>query len=262
MNRIQASPSTISANPLPKSPQLAAGKFAAEHAEAPVSVFAPLHYERNYAYPLIIWLHGPHDDERQLRRIMPLISLRNYVAASPRGTVDYALASSAEKASAAGFGWSQDDAHLLAAESHVFAALKLAHRKFNVAPARVFLAGFACGGTMALRLALDHPDVFAGAASFAGAFPEGNRPLARIEEARKLKLMLATGRDGSDYPPEQVCRHLRLFHTAGMSVSLRQYPCGDDLTTTMLADLDRWIMEQVTTPTETTIATEQTDRRR
>ncbi len=24
-------------------------------------IFTPLHYERNYAYPLIVWLHGPDD---------------------------------------------------------------------------------------------------------------------------------------------------------------------------------------------------------
>jgi len=31
-----------------------------------------------------------------------------------------------------------------------------------------------------------------------------------------------------------------------MSVTLRQYPCGDELTTQMLRDLDVWLMEQVT----------------
>jgi hypothetical protein len=33
-----------------------------------------------------------------------------------------------------------------------------------------------------------------------------------------------------------------------MCVCLRQYPCGDDLTTSMLGDLDRWIMDQITSP--------------
>ena len=52
------------------------------------SWFAPLHYEANYAYPLLIWLHGGGDSERQLRRIMPHISLRNYVAVALRGTLE------------------------------------------------------------------------------------------------------------------------------------------------------------------------------
>ena len=45
---------------------------------------APLHYERNYAYPLVVWLHGPGDNERQLQRIMPLVSMRNFVSIGPR----------------------------------------------------------------------------------------------------------------------------------------------------------------------------------
>ena len=48
--------------------------------------FAPLHYEPNYSYPLIVWLHGPHNNELELKQIMPLVSMRNYVAAAPRGT--------------------------------------------------------------------------------------------------------------------------------------------------------------------------------
>ena len=48
------------------------------------TLFAPLHYEPNYAYPLVIWLHGPGDDERQLLRVMPLVSMRNYVSVGPR----------------------------------------------------------------------------------------------------------------------------------------------------------------------------------
>jgi phospholipase/carboxylesterase len=104
---------------------------------------------------------------------------------------------------------------------------------------------------MALRLALNHPTIFAGAASFGGPFPDGHTPLGRLAEARRLKLLLATGRDSLDYPPESVCQHLRLFHVAGMSVCLRQYPCGDDLTTTMLSDMDRWIMDQIVAPAAT-----------
>jgi hypothetical protein len=53
-------------------------------------------------------------------------------------------------------------------------------------------------------------------------------------------------RDSEIYSVDQVCEELSLFHAAGMSVTLRQYPCGDELTTQMLRDLDVWLMEQVT----------------
>jgi phospholipase/carboxylesterase len=213
------------------------------------SLFSPLHYERNYSYPLLVWLHGPNDDERQLKRIMPLVSLRNYVAVAPRGTVEAGEAlGENEDTIERGFGWSQRSDHISLAESRVFAAVHAARQRFNVAENRIFLAGFASGGTMALRLALNHPVQIAGAASFTGTFPTGSAPLGRLAQARRLRLLLATGRDSVDYPQEQVCDHLRLFHSAGMSVNVRQYPCGDDLTTTMLSDMDRWIMDQILSP--------------
>src|SRR5215213_5942076 len=51
------------------------------------SLFAPLHYERRYAYPLLVWLHDDGGNERELRLLMPHVSVRNYVAAAARGTI-------------------------------------------------------------------------------------------------------------------------------------------------------------------------------
>ena len=202
-------------------------------------IFAPMHYERNYAYPLIVWLHGPQDDECQVTRVMPLVSMRNYAAVGPRGTLD-------SPPGGRGYRWPQEPRHIALAEQRVFAAVAPARRWLNIAPNRVYLAGYEEGGTMALRIALAQPRCFAGVVSIGGAFPSTLRPLARLHEARSLKILLATCRDSRQYPQSQVCRHLRLFHAAGMSVDLRQYPCGDELTTNMLSDMDRWIMGQLT----------------
>ena len=68
---------------------------AAARGALPQCLLVPQHYERNYAYPLLIWLHDTGGDERQLREIMPLVSLRNYVSLAVRGT------SQADR----GFGW-------------------------------------------------------------------------------------------------------------------------------------------------------------
>ena len=65
-----------------------------------------------------------------------------------------------------------------------------------------------------------------------------------------MPVFLAVGRDSLDYPPPEACENLRLFHSAGMSVVLRQYPCAQQLTEQMLRDVDRWIIEQVTTGSE------------
>jgi len=202
------------------------------------SLFAPLHYERNYAYPLVVWLHGPGEDERQLQRVMPLVSMRNFVSIGPRGP--------RPAASGTGFTWSECDADITAAEESVFSCLEVARERLNVAPRRVFVAGYQTGGTMAFRIGLKYPTRFAGALSIGGPFPSGNSPLAHFDQARQLPLFIAQGRHSTLYPVERTCEELRLFHAAGMHVTLRQYPCGDELTSKMLHDMNVWIMELVT----------------
>ena len=198
------------------------------------AIFAPLHYEPNYAYPLIIWLHGQGHNEMQLQRVMPEVSMRNYVACGPRAPV----------AEGRGFAWSESD--LNTAERSVFECIDLVSDRFNIAPHRVFLAGLDCGGSIAFRIGLRHPRSFAGVLSVGGPFPLGHSPLARLDQARDLPMLIAQGRYSKRYSVDRTCEELRLFHSAGLSVTLRQYPCGDELDTQMLRDMDAWVMEQVT----------------
>ncbi len=197
----------------------------------PYRLFTPLHYEKNYAYPLVVWLHGAGGDETQLERVMPHVSLRNHAAVGPR---------------AAGRVWEQSYAGIAHAERVIFDAIEAAQARLNVARQRIFLAGYQDGGAMALRVAMRHPRSFAGAATLCGGFPRGLQPLARLNEVRRLPLLMMHGRDSQCYSVDAMCRDLELFHTAGLQVALRQYPSDDEMTTTMLQDLDAWIMEQVT----------------
>jgi phospholipase/carboxylesterase len=227
----------------PASPHVESASFTSARtaSEQPLALFAPVHYESNYAYPLVVWLHGPGDDENQLKRIMPLMSLRNYVGVAIRGTAPYA--SSGGKP---GFAWAQSQPHVALAEQRVVEAMQTAQSRLNICSRRIFLAGFDCGGTMALRLALAHPTRFAGALSVGGEFPVGGAPLARLSEARDVPVFLACGRDSQRYPTAIVCDNLKLLHSAGINLTLRQYPGGHEVGPGMLTDMDRWIMEIVT----------------
>ena len=127
----------------------------------------------------------------------------------------------------------------------MFGSIAAARRWLNINPSRIFLAGYADGGTMALRMALAQPRLFAGVLSFGGGLPTTLRPLAQLHALRGLKIFLATGPNGRD-----VSRGAGLPRPAvaarGRHVGLPAvYPCGDELTTNMLSDMDRWIMEQV-----------------
>ncbi|MBA3480446.1 MAG: hypothetical protein H0T51_01395 [Pirellulales bacterium] len=204
----------------------------------PFSLFAPLHYERRYAYPLLVWLHGDGGSERELRQLMPHVSVRNYVAAAVRGTDPLTGTNRS-------FTWDQSPASIGEAAERVRQCIDAAQQRFNVHAQRVFIAGNGCGGTMALRLALKHPEWFTGAVSLGGPMPMGHAPLGRMKAARGLPLMLASCRESEEYPAARVADDLRLLHSAGFSLALRQYPGEHELTTVMLSDMDRWLMERV-----------------
>jgi phospholipase/carboxylesterase len=201
-----------------------------------------MHYEPNYAYPLIIWLHGRSGNEQQLRRVMPHISMRNFVALAPRGTVSKRPGR---------FHWAQDADGIERAEAAIFDCIAAACERFNVHSERVFLVGSGSGGTMALRVAWNHPRRFAGVATLGGPMPTQMCPLRHVNEMRNLPCLAAMSRLSRAYPEAQVCRDLRLLHSAGCTVALRQYPGQEDLTTGMLSDLNCWLMEIVCAGTTT-----------
>ncbi len=243
MNRLEpSSPQPLESDYAPSPTQTASAPTAplwTGEAHPEIAMFVPMHYEPNYAYPLLVWLHGAGDDQRRLRQIMPHVSTRNYAAVAPK-LPPAALTQRGDSA------WSRGAAEsLLRAETRVFQAIEGAESRLHVAGHRVFLVGWGSGGSLALRIALLYPNRFAGVASLGGPFPHGGRPLQRLDQVRSLPLLLACGRGSRGYDEPAVCRDLRLMHTAGICVTLRQYPVGDELTTKMLADLNHWVMAQI-----------------
>jgi phospholipase/carboxylesterase len=214
------------------------GRRTARETDVPHATFAPMHYEPKYAYPLLIWLHGTAGNEQELRQLMPLVSMRNYVAVAPRGT-------STDPRRPSRYGWRQASEQIETAEARISDCVALARRRFNINPSKIFLVGHGSGGTMAVRIAWNDPARFAGVVALNGPLPTRLRPLRRVNDLRRVPCFLSTTRDSRAYPPNRVCDDLRLLHAAGCTVALRQYPGGDGLTNNMLSDLDRWLMELV-----------------
>ena len=230
---------------------LSSALFSPTTSDSPRAVFAPLHYEPNYAYPLLVWLHGWGNDQQQLLGIMPIISLRNYLAVAPQGILSQPQED---------YRWSQTVRHIDQAEQRIFDSIESAAEKYHFSRRKIFLAGFDCGGTMALRVAMNNPGRFAGAASLCGQFPRGHKPFGNLATVRRMPVFLAVGRKSKAYPEPDVCADLRLLHSAGISVDLRQYPCGQEISPQMLQDIDRWIIEQVTAASQSTAKTDETKK--
>lgn len=234
MNRIPGWNQPSSASPVVASVDPAALSRLKRDSE--FQFFRPLHYEANYAYPLVVWLHGEGGSEQNLMQVMPLTSMRNYLGVAVRGTCRWN----------SGYSWDEAPSAVDSAAESVLDAVEAAMARFNVHRERIFLVGHRAGGTLAVRLALRNPEVFAGAVSISGRFPRGQMPLVNLNSIRRLPILLTHGRTSRRYSVDHVCRELSLFHSAGMQVDLRQYPCGDDLTTKMLSDVNAWLMSRVT----------------
>lgn len=169
---------------------------------------------------------------------MPLVSMRNYVAIAPRGTCD-------DERNHGRYCWRQTSDAIESAQSQIDDCITVAKQRFNIHDQRVFLVGRGAGGTMAVRTAWHAPEQFAGVVSINGPLPNRLSPMRHVNALRHVPCLLTTSRNSEAYPTDHVCRDLRLLHVAGCTVALRQYPGDDSLTSNMLTDLDRWLMELV-----------------
>lgn len=210
-------------------------QFPAEHQ---VAYFGPERYESRYKYPLVVWLHSCHSSELELEGLMPALSLQNYVGIAPRGP----LASDR----CGRFYWGQSVASVAVAEEIVFESISGVSRHFSVDTDRVFLAGFGSGATMAARIALRYPELFAGAIAICGSFPNEQFALSKIQSARTLPILWMYGEQSARHGIQHVCETLPVLHAAGLSLDIRQYPCGDELLTNMLSDANHLMMQIVT----------------
>lgn len=205
----------------------------------PQAFFLPCRYESNYRYPLVVWLHNDGACESQVAEVMPHVSIQNYVAVGVRGT-------RASDAAGHRFAWHHSARGVMATQRAVLDAVDAASRRYSVHPQRVFLAGYHEGGTMAQRIAMRHPDRFAGVISLGGAFPRGCGPLANLHAARKLPVLMALATEGERYCVDSLSEDLRLFNTARLQLEVQQFTVADEMVAPVLRQIDGWMMSIVT----------------
>lgn len=233
MNPILADSGDISAN-IPRAERWAAAIAPRRDVRCPNSsyaLFAPLHYEPNYAYPLLVWLHGERDDESQLGRVMPDLSLRNYVAIAP----SWAAVPAASSRIAADHR--QPELHSL--EQRIFDLAAMAARRFKLNLNHVFLAGAGAGGTMAVRLGLQQAGRYTGAVAFDAPLPSDDGRMSTVNSADRLPIYLAIG------AAHLSARHNVLQCIHGLDATLRQSADQHGLSAANLAEANAWMMKRM-----------------
>lgn len=186
-------------------------------------LFMPQGYEAGYDYPLLVWLAD--DDGFDLGRAMTRLSLRNFVAIQP-GRPDP--------------GADREDA--------VWRAIDAIRDRASIHPDRIFLVGRREAGTEAFRIACRHPAAFGGVVSIGGGFPLDESAFARLHDVRRLPMLLCCLAAAARETPERTDRTLRLFHAAGAMLAMRIYPGRRELSRAVLADVNRWLMDEICGP--------------
>ncbi|MFM7292436.1 MAG: alpha/beta hydrolase [Planctomycetia bacterium] len=196
-------------------------------------LFTPLGHEPGYDYPLLVWLPdaaGASDAGRpfDLGRVMKRVSLRNFVAVQP--------VIAADEEGAVGI----DEA--------IWRSIERVRDRIAIHPDRIFLVGQGRGGSEAFRVACRHPREFAGVVSLGGRFPLDEGLFAQLAHVRRLPMLFCCRRSSVVEHAAHTDRTLRLFHAAGAALAMRIYPVANDLAKPVLADVNRWIMDEVCGP--------------
>lgn len=206
-----------------------------------VAMFAPDSYEENYAYPLVIWLHGHGGNEREIDDVMTGISTQNYLGLSFRGNRTLAAGYSGE------FSWSKDEEAFNEFRDDLFETVRLVRQSYHIHSERIFLAGVDAGADLALRLLLDRPEWFAGVVSIGGTLPQNDQPLARYRDLQGKQVLLASGSQDGLTPVLSMVSTGRLLHSAGMNISSRVFDSGQTATPEMLSLVNEWVMGGICT---------------
>lgn len=184
-------------------------------------LFIPQGYEPGYDYPLLVWLAEP-GRPFDFARTVSRVSLRNFVAVQPAGC----------------------------GETAVWRAIDAARGRLSIHAGRIFLVGRGAAGSDAFRLGCRNPRGIAGVVSLAGRFPLDESLFARLDDVRRLPMLLCCRSTHVPDESRHLDRTLRLFHAAGSALAVRIYPQGRGLSRAMLGDVNRWIMGEIVGPTE------------
>lgn len=202
--------------------------------------FVPMHYERNYRYPLIVWLHSDGFNENQVCQLMPHISTRNYIATGVRATV--AMDSVGHR-----FEWGDSAAAVQAAEDSVLEAIDRVAADYSVHAERIVLAGYRSGGSMAMRIAMRQPDLFAAAISLGGEIGTVDGMPNQLEQLkeRRLPMLWQWSLESDHYDETRIAQQIQVAQSLRTRLEIRQYRNDDEINTAVLSDLNQWVMQHV-----------------
>jgi phospholipase/carboxylesterase len=212
-------------------------------AALPLRTFLPVHYEPNYAYPLIVYLHAHGCNEEQVLRYAPHMSRRNYISISLRGMHATMIKKNLKHKNA--YTWGPDGSCDAMVEDYIFNAIEKTQDSYNINLNRVFLAGFCEGATLAYRMGFQYPEKFAGILALNGHLPRHQAPLWRVQALKNLPVFMGHGIANSVVTSRSAEKDRDSMILAGMNPFWRTYGTNHRIHAEMLRDANTWIMDKI-----------------
>ena len=195
--------------------------------------------------PLLLLLHGYGANEEDLLSLAPHLDAR-LICASARAP--YAL-------DFGGFAWFNIEIGaegvrfaFAEAEEPLVQVLSLVDAlRQELRPARIFIAGFSQGASMALAAALKRPRDFAGVIALSGLCCPEMLP-QDTASVQGLKIFMSHGRFDPVIPIVQARASRDLLLPLGLDLLYKEYDMPHAIAQPCLEDLDAWLRARLDTP--------------
>ena len=201
----------------------------------------PLHYithNENSGAPLLLLLHGYGSNEQDLIGLASYLDVR-LMCVSARAS--YAL-------DFGGFAWfnidmrpegiSFDFDEARQSLQQVLALVEVLAAEYQ--PSKLFVGGFSQGATMALAIALQQPDRFAGALALSGLYGEALMP-EDPQSVRGFKVFVSHGIQDSKISIAQARASKELLDPLGLDMVYNEYDMPHTIDQSCLEDISVWL---------------------
>ena len=200
-----------------------------------------LHYiahNENPGAPLLLLLHGYGSNEQDLLGLAPYLDARLMcVSARAPYVLDFGgFAWFNIDMRPEGIGFDFDEARQ--SLQQVFALVEALAAEYQ--PSRLFVGGFSQGASMALAVALQQPDRFAGALALSGLYGEALMPEDR-ETVRGFKVFVSHGLQDTVIPIAQARSSKELLDPLGLDMVYNEYEMPHAIDRTCLEDIAVWL---------------------
>lgn len=198
-------------------------------------------------FPTVVALHGWGANAHDLLGLAPMLHGGRALVLCPQGPHALAIGGGMY-----GYGWfplvpgtPPDTEAFFRGADALRGFLDMAAERYPIDPAKLVVAGFSQGGTMALELALHDPRRFSGVAGLSTWLPE---PLADHYPARPehegLPVLVVHGTQDDRIDVERARESRERLRSYGCAITYREFEMGHEIRPEALRVIVRWLDER------------------